>query len=169
MQTQTQMFVKRRNKIISGLSEWWRMNWTSVRRRYIKSSMKIYGRGGSAQHSQMSRSNGDSHHAKASSRLGQDSLKFLGCIFHFPKAITALKVKRFQNAEQKRDGRIERVSLQAFPGCFQNLFKRFNKWAQITLNKNTTIFYFLVFLFFFSQQSGNFIARPRTYIHIYIL
>jgi hypothetical protein len=47
---------------------------TSTRRRFVKSSMNIYGRGRSAQSSShtvswMSRSNGDSHYATTSSRL----------------------------------------------------------------------------------------------------
>jgi hypothetical protein len=79
----------------------------------------------------MSRSNGDTHHAKALSRLGQDNPKFLGCIFLFPKVKTALKGKMFQKTKEKRDDRTERVSLQAFAGYFQKLLKRFNKCIQV--------------------------------------
>jgi hypothetical protein len=136
--------------------------------------MKIEGRSArSSSHtdSRMSRNNGDSHHAKASFRFGQENPKFLCCIFLFPKAKTALRGKRFQNAEEKRDGRTECVSLQALLAVFKTFLRdstNIFKWAQITLKKKT-IFYFLVFVFLFSQQSGFFIVRLFTCIHIYIL
>jgi hypothetical protein len=67
------MYVNWWYEIVDGLSEWW-MNWTSIRRRFAKSSSKIYERRKSAQSeshtdSRTSRTNGDSHHAKAPSRL----------------------------------------------------------------------------------------------------
>jgi hypothetical protein len=44
---------------------------------------------------------------------------------------TALKGKRFQDTEEKHDGRSERYSLNAAAECFQKLFKRQNKCIQV--------------------------------------
>jgi hypothetical protein len=83
---------------------------TPIRRRLVKTSMKIYGRGRCVQSlshrdSRTSRSSGDSHHANISSRI-----------------VKTIPVSR-------------------------NVFK----WVKLTLSRNKTIFYFLVFLFFYQS------------------
>jgi hypothetical protein len=57
---------------------------------------------------------------------------------------------------EKRDGRTERCSF----GCLCRLLKLNSstnamKWTEITLNRNETVFDFLVFFIFFHTSSGT--------------
>jgi hypothetical protein len=103
-----------------------------------QSSMKIYRRRRSAQSSshtdsRMSRSNGDSYHAKTSFRLVKIILFFL-LHFLFPNMKTALKAKRFQDVENIKinvTAELKAVALEAFVDCFQELFKPFYTCNQV--------------------------------------
>jgi hypothetical protein len=56
------------------------------------------------------------------------------------------------------------VPLEALLTVSKNFLKdepNISKWAEFTSNINKRIFIFLHFYFFFSHQSGNFIARSR--------
>jgi hypothetical protein len=85
------------------------------------------------------------------------------------KGKTTLKGKRFHNAEDIKKNvttKLNVVPLKTSDNCFQNFLNNPThvfKYVEITLNRNKTIFYFLVF-FLFSLQSGNFIARPHIAI-----
>jgi hypothetical protein len=75
--------------------------------------------------------------------------------------------QRFQNAEDVKKNvmaKLNTLPLVAF-AVFKNFLNDSTnvfKYAVITLNRKKTIFNYLYFLFIFSHQSGNFIARPCT-------
>jgi hypothetical protein len=79
---------------------------------------------------------------------------------------TTLKGKRFQDAKNIKKNlmlELNAVTLEAFAISLQNLLKRFNKRVQVGVDYFELKYGNLVFLFLFSHQSGNFIAR----LHIY--
>jgi hypothetical protein len=105
----------------------------------------------------MAGNKGISNHAKASCRLVKTIPVFL-IAFLFPEVTTALKEKRFQDAEDIKKNvtaELNGVRLEAFANCFQNpfTFKRFdtcNHAGGNNLNRNKTFFfYFLVFFIYF--------------------
>jgi hypothetical protein len=89
----------------------------------------------------------------------------------FPKAKTALKGKRFQDTEEKRDGRTERYSLgdlcRLFSGNILNDGTNVFKWVRITFNIKE-FFIYVYFFISFSHQSGNVIATPLCPFHPHI-
>jgi hypothetical protein len=81
---------------------------------------------------------------------------------------TVLKGKRFQDVEDIKKNvtaELNAVPLEAFADCFQKLFGAATsilKWAEITLNRNKTNFYLLVFLIPLTHHSENCIATKIT-------
>jgi hypothetical protein len=103
-----------------------------------QSYMKIYGTRKFSQSSshideQTSRSNGDSHHAKTSSRLVKTIPHFFITFFSF----LPYKKKGFQDAEDLKKtmmAELNAVPLAAFADYFQNFLKQFNKCTQVGRN-----------------------------------
>jgi hypothetical protein len=100
------------------------------------SSVKIYGRGGSAQKFVPHRQTDEQKRRRSCQgfiQICKENHIFL-LHFLFPNVTTALKAKRSQDAEDiKTNMAAEKnaVPLEAFVGCLQKLFKPFNTCIQV--------------------------------------
>jgi hypothetical protein len=134
MQTQSHASVKRWHGIVEWPSEGCSMNWASVNRWFVKSSMKIYGRGLSAWsslHTDARRGRSNGHiSCQGFVQNCQNNPNFINRIFLFPKVETALKRKRHQDVARIK----ENLTAQLHAGCFQKPFKWFNKCVQVDGN-----------------------------------
>jgi hypothetical protein len=117
---------------------------------------------------------GDAVETLTTPRLHADlSRQFQFSLLHFvfPKMKTALKGKRVQDADDIKKNvtaDLNAVHLETSADCFQKLFKRFDKRIQvgvITLNCNTTIFYFLLFFVSFFHTSPGTLLPDDAYTH----
>jgi hypothetical protein len=114
----------------------------------------------------MTGNKGVSNHAKASCRLVKTIPVFL-IAFLFPKVTTALKGKRFQDAEDIKKNvtaNLNALPLEAFAEFSKPATQVF-KLAEILRIEIKQLLISVYFLFLFPRQSGNFIARPTHCIN----